>query len=438
MDENTTAQRKDPLAEPPGSQAGQPLSATPSHMTPTLPSKAEDERTDGAAPDQEAGSGRGGARGLLSDGLRSLKRLRSAKRAHASAREDAERIQRQIAEMEEELEHRRDITANYSQIVQREAERIAEAQTRAQRAREAREQAAQRVEALTSQMKAAHEVDSEREERLKLALSATESRETTSRENAKRIQRRLEEAKAALEKARKDKPGLIATATAAVEAAQTRLDTLRAEFADLQKNPSANSANYSVRSNELQIEISDAANDLHDAQEKLPRITQEVEDAISSACAQVREAEAPVEEAKREHEAITAEADEARDALDRAKTEAAARQKELRDQIAAAQKDVRDNDRTIEESSERVEDARAIVEEANDIRDHPEAIELLARQLVHNRQELERAQGDVAELAEEESRVRALTRASRMRFGLAVLLAAALVVALGAAWTLLR
>ena len=295
-----------------------------------------------------------------------------------------------------------------------------------------------RVEALTSQMKAAHEEDSEREERLKLALSATESRETTSRENAKRIQRRLEEAKAALEKAREDKPGLIATATAAVEAAQTRLDTLRAEFADLQKNPSANSANYSVRSNELQIEISDAANDLHDAQEKLPRITQEVEDAISSACAQVREAEAPVEEAKREHEAITAEADEARDALDRAKTEAAARQKELRDQIAAAQKDVRDNDRAIEESSERVEDARAIVEEANDIRDHPEAIELLARQLVHNRQELERAQGDVVELAEEESRVRALTRASRMRFGLAVLLAAALVVALGAAWTLLR
>ena len=58
--------------------------------------------------------------GLFSEGVASMKAMSSARRAHAEARDELERLQNTIAAREAELEHRRSIEANYDEIIERE------------------------------------------------------------------------------------------------------------------------------------------------------------------------------------------------------------------------------------------------------------------------------------------------------------------------------
>lgn len=60
-----------------------------------------------------------GPSGLFSEGVASMKAMSSARRAHAEARDELERLQNTIAAREAELEHRRSIEANYDEIIER-------------------------------------------------------------------------------------------------------------------------------------------------------------------------------------------------------------------------------------------------------------------------------------------------------------------------------
>ena len=64
-----------------------------------------------------------GPSGLFSEGVASMKAMSSARRAHAEARDELERLQNTIAAREAELEHRRNIEANYDEIIERERAR---------------------------------------------------------------------------------------------------------------------------------------------------------------------------------------------------------------------------------------------------------------------------------------------------------------------------
>ena len=57
----------------------------------------------------------------------------------------------------------------------------------------------------------------------------------------------------------------VAAAQQTVDATRAQLETLRREYAELQRNPSANPANYTVRTSELSMQISDTADALRKA-----------------------------------------------------------------------------------------------------------------------------------------------------------------------------
>lgn len=364
-------------------------------------------------------SGPGAAQAVgafITEGVGAVRQVSAAKRAHASAREELEQLEQTILEQQEELAHRRDIEERYSQIIEDESARQDQAILNIAQAKATQESMRSVIDELKEKLSATREADAQTEKRLKAAVDAAEGKEASSRESGTRLQRRLDDAKKSLEKAETEREVAIDTAQRAIDAAAARLATLREEFAEVQRNPSANSAAYSVRSNELQLEISDAAEELRQAQDALPVITEEVERSLATARAMVEEAKKPIDAAKRAHREVTSEADEARDALDTAKNAAAERQRGLRDQIAAQEKAVKEQDRLIAGEQAKADDAQAIMDEANDIHAHPEITEALEADLERNRCERAEQASEVQELADAERDVRQRTRDSRVRF----------------------
>lgn len=353
---------------------------------------------------------------FFSEGAAAVREMNAARKAHAEAREQLEQLERAIADAEKELLHRRDVADNYDDIVAEQAARRDQATAAGKAAVAEQARIQDEINALKERLQQMKDADAQTEKRLKAAMDAAEAREASSRENGARLQRRLDDAKKNLEKAEEDQKNGVAAAQTAVESAESRLSMLRSEYAEVQRNPSANSAAYSVRADELQGEISDAAHELQAAKGDLPRITRELEEALAHARKAVGEAEKPIDEAKQAFSEVSAAADEARNAYREAKDDATERQRALKEEISGKEKDRRAQEQAAEDAKAEAEDAQALIDEANDIHAHPEVTETIAARLEADRDEREQQAAEVEQLASAERAVRERTRGSRTRF----------------------
>jgi len=357
-----------------------------------------------------------GPSGLFSEGVASMKAMSSARRAHAEARDELERLQNTIAAREAELEHRRNIEANYDEIIERERARKSDAEQAAEDLKAQRDATADRVSQLKRKLEQMREEDTTTEKRLKVTLDAATDKEQSARESGRRLQNRLDDAKSDLERLNEERRASLIASEQAIASAEKRLATLNAEYAELQRNPSANSAEYSVRTRELEFEISDAAAALRSAREDLPQTDRETQRAIDEAIAAVAAAEKPIAAAKTAFDEAAAASDKARDAYSEAKEAAEARQKELRKRIGDEEKSLKSQDRSITDKLDEASAAQAVIDEAEDVIAHPEVTEAIAHALEADRAEHGDRVVEVEELANTERDVREQTRASRIRF----------------------
>lgn len=366
---------------------------------------------------------------FIAQGASAMREMNAAKKALADARAHLTELEQRIADQAEELETRQDIAGRYEQIVADQRQAIATAQKTAAAAEIDRDVHASKVAELKGQLEQMKTDDDATELRLKAALDAVEAREASSRETGNRLVRRLEDSKRIRDKVQAERDAGIAAAQQTVDATRAQLETLRHEYAELQRNPSANPANYTVRTSELSMQISDTADALRKAEEDVPRITADLEHSLAAAEQAVEQAQAPIAEAKRAHQAVTAEADAARDELQTAKTAAATRQRELREKIAAEDKARREQEQAIADAQADVAHAQSIIEQATEVHDHPEITESLAGSLIRDKAEYAETEREVAQLEAAEDDVRERTRDSRIKFtGAIVCIVAAILV----------
>lgn len=371
---------------------------------------------------------------LFSEGMASMKEVNAAHRAHTEARNELDRLDATIESRKLDLDHRRDVESRYDEIIRSETERKNCAEQEREKAEQRRAEIDSSVDELKKQLDTMRDQDATTERRLKSALEAAEDKERSSRESGRRLQRRLDDAQANLEHTMKEREEGVAAAEQAVKSAEAHLSTLNTEYADIQRNPSANPAGYSVRKRELEIEISDAAEALRNARGDVPRIEGEMHAAIEEARASVREAERPIAQAKEAFNAIVAEADRARDVYSEAKEDAEKRQKDLRSKISEHEKEAREQERAAQNAQQDADAAQDALDEANDIHAHPEATIALANALEADRAEREERMREVEELAAAEKTVRERTRGARLRLVLAIA-GIVLVAGLMIAWT---
>ena len=353
---------------------------------------------------------------FIAQGASAMREMNAAKKALADARAHLAELEQRIADQGEELETRQDIAGRYDQIVAEQRQTIDAAQKAAAAAEIDRDTHASKAAEFKAQLEQIKEEDDATERRLKAALDAAEAREASSRETGNRLVRRLEDSKRIRDKVQAERDAGVAAAQQTVDATRAQLETLRREYAELQRNPSANPANYTVRTSELSMQISDTADALRKAEEDVPRITADLEHSLAAAEHAVEQAQAPIADAKRAHQAVTAEADAARDELQTAKAAAATRQRKLREKIAAEDKTRREQEQAIANAQADVAHAQSIIEQATEVHDHPEITESLAGSLARDKAEYAETEREVAQLEAAEDDVRERTRDSRIKF----------------------
>lgn len=371
---------------------------------------------------------------FIAQGASAMREMNAAKKALADARAHLAELEQHIADQAEELETRQDIAGRYDQIVADQRQAIAMAQKTAAAAEIDRDAHAAKATELKGQLEQMKAEDDAAELRLKAALDAVEAREASSRETGNRLVRRLEDSKRIRDKVQAERDAGIAAAQQTVDATRAQLETLRREYAELQRNPSANPANYTVRTSELSMQISDTADALRKAEEDVPRIIANLEHSLAAAEQAVEQAQAPIAEAKRAHQAVTTEADAARDELQSAKTAAATRQRELREKIAAEDKARREQEQAIANAQADAAHAQSIIEQATEVHDHPEITESLAGSLARDKAEHAETEREVAQLEAAEDDVRERTRDSRIKFTGAIVCIIAVILVIIAIW----
>lgn len=371
---------------------------------------------------------------FIAQGASAMREMNAAKKALADARAHLAELEQRIADQAEELETRQDIAGRYDQIVADQRQAIATAQKTAAAAEIDRDAHASKATELKGQLEQMKTEDDATELRLKAALDAVEAREASSRETGNRLVRRLEDSKRIRDKVKAERDAGIAAAQQTVDATRAQLETLRHEYAELQRNPSANPANYTVRTSELSMQISDTADALRKAEEDVPRITADLEHSLAAAEQAVEQAQAPIADAKRAHQAVTTEADAARDELQTAKTAAATHQRELREKIAAQDKARREQEQAIANAQADAAHAQSIIEQATEVHNHPEITESLAGSLARDKAEHAETEREVAQLEAAEDDVRERTRDSRIKFTGAIVCIVAVVLAIVLIW----
>ena len=371
---------------------------------------------------------------FIAQGASAMREMSAAKKALADARTHLAELEQRIADHGEELETRQDIAGRYDQIVAEQRQTIDAAQKAAAAAEIGRDTHASKAAELKAQLEQIKEEDDATERRLKAALDAAEAREASSRETGNRLVRRLEDSKRIRDKVQAERDAGVAAAQQTVDATRAQLETLRREYAELQRNPSANPANYTVRTSELSMQISDTADALRKAEEDVPNITADLEHSLAAAEHAVEQAQAPIADAKRAHQAVTTEADAARDELQTAKAAAATRQRELREKIAAEDKARREQEHAIANAQADVAHAQSIIEQATEVHDHPEITESLAGSLARDKAEYAETEREVAQLEAAEDDVRERTRDSRIKFTGAIVCIVAVVLVIILIW----
>lgn len=371
---------------------------------------------------------------FIAQGASAMREMNAAKKALTDARAHLAELEQRIADQGEELETRQDIAGRYDQIVAEQRQAIDTAQKAAAAAEIGRDTHAAKTAELKAQLEQIKEEDDAAERRLKAALDAVEAREASSRETGNRLVRRLEDSKRIRDKVQAERDAGVAAAQQTVDATRAQLETLRREYAELQRNPSANPANYTVRTSELSMQISDTADALRKAEEDVPRITADLEHSLAAAEHAVEQAQAPIADAKRAHQAVTAEADAARDELQTAKAAAATRQRELREKIAAEDKARREQEQVIANAQADTAHAQSIIEQATEVHDHPEITESLAGSLARDKAEHAETEREVAQLEATEDDVRERTRDSRIKFTGAIVCIIAAILVIIAIW----
>lgn len=416
------------------SPSSEPVEISSAHDAPEAAQRLDDIKAAGENFSHAAAEAASNVGAFLTQGARAVREMSAAKRAHAEARGQLDELDRRIADQARELEQRIDITCRFDQIVAEQNARKNSAQASVKAAQALQKNIQEQIDALKAQLEKMKEADAATEKQLKSALEAAEGREEDAREAATRLKRRLADAQKALEKAEASGKERVEAAEHAVADAESKLASLREEYAEIQRNPSANSAAYSVRDTELAAEISDVTEQLRRAKDELPRVTADAQATLAAAQTAVRETEKPIADAKESFRSITDATAEARDALDAARKDAAARQKELKGRISEQEKDLKEQQRVEAEAAKDAEDADRTIAEATDIHDHPEITERIAAACEADRAEREEQAQQVQSLAEAEANVRERTRSSRLRFIAAIVGVAVIILLIVILW----
>lgn len=363
------------------------------------------------------------ARRSFASGIDAFRSVHEASHRHSAARDDLKSLRKSHAEHTAELQYRLDIEQRYPEIV---AEQTAELQE----ATALSEQSVATAESNDAQRAALEQeleiLKKQHEEELRPYRNVAESTKGRADDAARALadgKRSLKSAENALAEAKRQRDQRIAAANNAVDSANARLRKMEGELSAEQSRENSNPEAISKLQNELvsvRAHLDAARAEVPVESEKGRRAVEEIQQQVFDLQAQLEQLDRDAEQAKRE---ATERRDEYDGLLKRCQDEERALSDRIKQHGAAANLALKEK----QDADARIEVARTILDEAEEIHSTPE-LTINLRSLVDQEQsDIEGLENTVHELADDERELRRSTFKQRLLVILAIIAAAAII-----------
>ncbi|MBR3317106.1 MAG: hypothetical protein IKG21_04715 [Atopobiaceae bacterium] len=364
-----------------------------------------------------AGSGARSAAGdagrSIVGGLTALKQVRLATKMRADCEADIRDIERGLDEDNDELAHRVDVERNYEYIVSAQEADMQEARAEMDRAeaeiRKRREQAT-RLEDELRTMREQHEQELRPYRNL---MDSSRGRSDDAAKSLANVRRTTRNAERALGEATKNRDARISAAHRAVDNAQERVGTLDADLNALRMSADADGADAAAIA-KTENELASNQRALDFARSEVVQVTQEAQDAVDQAQRKLLALQRELAQAEKLAETSKAEATAAKDEYDSMYRDSQAKEKAHEDAIKSCETRIRELTQVRNAAEGRYEDAKDVLDEANEIHAHPETTAGLRERIAAEEADLEDALAELDELTAQERALRRSTRGSRI------------------------
>lgn len=360
----------------------------------------------------------------VTEGVSAMRELSAARRAHATAFKELESLERDATQLEQQLEHRREVEDNYEEIVKLQTQETEDAARALEQARVRRVSLESQLDGKKNELTRLKDANEQKVAPSRKLMEQAKGALTKAERAQAEALRALKGAQAQANEAQANRDSKLQAAKRSADSASAKLARQQDQLAEMRRDPSTGAKALSQASSAVAAALAQ----LENARENVTRVTQETGQAVQIAQTHLytqrkslEEAEADLKEAREREEELRGAYDAKRSKADEQEADVSSKISELKEAVEQARDD--------EASARgRGDAARTALEEANDIHAHPELTGELAR-----RSEASRAQADeqrklVERLASEEHMVRERTEHTRKIFY--ALVAAAVVIVL--------
>lgn len=360
----------------------------------------------------------------VTEGVSAMRELSAARRAHATAFKELESLERDATQLEQQLEHRREVEDNYEQIVKLQTQETEDAARALEQARVRRVSLESQLEGKKNELTRLKDANEQKVAPSRKLMEQAKGALTKAERAQAEALRALKGAQAQANEAQANRDSKLQAAKRSADSASAKLARQQDQLAEMRRDPSTGAKALSQASSAVAAALAQ----LENARENVTRVTQETSQVVQIAQTHLYTQRKSLEEAEADLREAREREEELRGAYDAKRSKADEQEADVSSKISAL-KDAVEQARDEEAGARgRGDAARAALEEANDIHAHPELTDELAR-----RSEASRAQADeqrklVERLASEEHMVRERTEHTRKIFY--ALVAAAVVIVL--------
>lgn len=391
----------------------------PAHTQPTTPAEKNERSAKSANSEKPARPAQ--PSNFLSSGWRAFGQVRAAAQATAEHQKEVKELQNQFSAVSAELEHRVNIAQNFDSLVTNNTSEMAQATSSREAAQNTYQtQEAQHAE-LARQLEALKQENQQKLAPYKSLADTAQERLDDAAQALSAARRAARSADSALADTKTHMHERQSVAEQAIKNSEARLARLEAQKSELANNPEATKEAKAEVERSIEAErgrLVKAKTDLVTAREQGERACEEAEATQKAQATALHNAEAVHKEAK-------AAAAEQKSKYDERFKAAQANEYALDTKVREKAAEMRDTNDRINALTRKIDTAKATIEEAKDIRATPEKTEQLREQHALLTADLAQAKAALTEQQRAEKRLRATTKASRIRlivFGVLVLL----------------
>lgn len=345
-------------------------------------------------------------------GYSALRQVNQAKQAHAKAKEALAGLQDNVNDLNDKLGYRQDVENSYESI-------LAEQNANLESASSTHKEATELLDSLNAQHAQATDqlnaLKADNEQRLspyyelmsqaKDVLDEAEHQYHDVHRNLKVAQNQANDALSA-------RDSRLNSADHAVESAAARLAELQDTLAAMKKDPTTGTRELQ----DMNGAVAQALAQLEKSREENAQITQDTAQAVESTQANLANIQQIHAEVEADLKAAREDERTKRDQYIKLRREADDDEHVIQTKIDELGHSITQATQTQQQAQDQIADAQSLIAEAQDIHDHPEITEQLAKDAAQAQQDLDAKQAEIAELAEQEKSLRESTQQMRTSF----------------------